>query len=87
MSIAARMESTGKPSQVQCSQQTAELLQDAGKHSWVFPREDIVHAKGKGNVQTYWIRRPVKSSTTNSSSGASDSASNNDLHDNHSHSN
>jgi hypothetical protein len=34
---------------------TADLLTKAGKGYWVKPRDDLVHAKGKGNVQTYWL--------------------------------
>ena len=51
----SRMESTGEPNRIHVSKSTAELLKEAGKTYWVRPREDLVHAKGKGNVQTFWI--------------------------------
>ena len=49
------MESNGLPNQIQCSQQTADLLISANKNHWIHPRKDMVHAKGKGLVQTYWV--------------------------------
>lgn len=41
---------------IQVSQETANLLMEAGKESWVVPREDLVEAKGKGKLQTYWLK-------------------------------
>mmetsp|Transcript_6633 Transcript_6633/g.10131 ORF Transcript_6633/g.10131 Transcript_6633/m.10131 type:complete len:1139 (+) Transcript_6633:135-3551(+) len=52
---AARMESTGIPNRIQASRKTADLLTDAGYGSWVTKRDDLVDAKGKGRMQTYWI--------------------------------
>jgi hypothetical protein len=49
------MESTGEPNRIQVSSSTADLLKEAGKTYWVKAREDLVHAKGKGNVQTFWV--------------------------------
>jgi len=53
--LSSRMESTGEPNCIQVSGSTADLLKEAGKSYWIKPREDLVHAKGKGNVQTFWI--------------------------------
>ncbi|KAG7341943.1 adenylate/guanylate cyclase with integral membrane sensor [Nitzschia inconspicua] len=55
VNTAARMESTGNKGRIQLSQSTAQLLTVAGKGSWICPREDIVTAKGKGTMQTYWL--------------------------------
>ena len=55
MNTAARMESTGKPGQIQLSQDTANILTAAGRENWIRPREDLVQAKGKGIMQTYWL--------------------------------
>jgi len=52
---AARMESSSRPNFIQASQKTADLLVEAGKSSWITKREDMVTAKGKGNVVTYWV--------------------------------
>ena len=55
MNTASRMESTGQRGKIQISQETADLLIAAGKISWITPREDRVVAKGKGEMQTYWV--------------------------------
>ena len=55
VNTASRMESTGEKNRVQLSKSTADLLIEAGKSYWVKPREDLVHAKGKGQVQTFWL--------------------------------
>jgi hypothetical protein len=49
------MESTGKPGMIHLSQQTADLLSEAGKGHWLQQREDTVTAKGKGEMTTYWL--------------------------------
>jgi len=51
-----RMESTSKKGMVQLSTAIANLLVDAGKAHWIEPREDLVEAKGKGLMQTYWLK-------------------------------
>ena len=28
---------------------------EAGKEAWITPRDDLVSAKGKGDIQTYWV--------------------------------
>lgn len=68
------MESTGLRNRIQCSQDTADLLIASGRANWVHPREELVHAKGKGQVQTYWINP-----RSNSSSGGSVTSLNNSL--------
>lgn len=32
------------------------MLASDGKESWYYPREDKIHAKGKGTLQTYWLK-------------------------------
>jgi class 3 adenylate cyclase len=56
MNTAARIETTGAPNRVHLSQATADLLVDAGKGHWVDPRTQTVTAKGKGQLQTFWLR-------------------------------
>jgi hypothetical protein len=46
------MESTGSPSKMHISKETADLLKAAGK-KWAKKREDTVFAKGKGALSTY----------------------------------
>lgn len=52
----ARMESTGETNRIHISKETAELLTAAGKAHWVHPRAEMVIAKGKGALQTYWLQ-------------------------------
>jgi hypothetical protein len=58
---ASRMESTGKRNQIQVSQATADLITESDKSHWMRKREELVQAKGKGEVQTYWIKTKVSS--------------------------
>ena len=55
VNTAARMESCGKPGKIQCSQSTAEILMRSGKEHWLEARTDLVSAKGKGMLRTYFI--------------------------------
>lgn len=50
------MESTGTPHKIQISQETANLLIAAGKSKWIIPREEKVYAKGKGELQTHYLK-------------------------------
>jgi hypothetical protein len=78
------MESTGIKNRIQCSTATAELLLASGKSQWITPREEKVFAKGKGELQTYWVQINKNSSNTatdataaNAAAGAENNASNN----------
>jgi class 3 adenylate cyclase len=66
MNTAARMESNGKPHRIHVSQSTADELIILGRESWITPREEKIIAKGKGELQTYWInpRSTAKSAET-----------------------
>jgi class 3 adenylate cyclase len=55
MNTAARMESSSARNRIHVSEATANLLIEAGKSSWVTKRQDTVVAKGKGEMQTYWV--------------------------------
>lgn len=61
--------STGVKGRIQCSQSTAEALTIAGKEHWIRPREEMVSAKGKGIMKTFWI---VPNAKAGSQSGSSD---------------
>ena len=68
------MESTGAPNRVHISQATADLVIDSGKGHWLRKRDDLIEAKGKGEIQTYWVKGKVPSSArTGSSNGSSNS--------------
>lgn len=49
------MESNGQGNAIQCSQATADLVIMAQKGHWLTKRNDLVEAKGKGSMQTYWV--------------------------------
>ena len=55
VNTASRMESTGEKNRIQVSEKTADLLSQAGKGHWLIPREDVVEAKGKGMLKTFWL--------------------------------
>jgi Adenylate and Guanylate cyclase catalytic domain len=58
------MESTGHPNKIHVSNVTADLLVQAGKGHWLERRLDTVVAKGKGELETYWLSNKRKSSDT-----------------------
>jgi len=49
------MESNGRRNKIHISGETADLLIEADKENWITPREDVIVAKGKGALQTYWL--------------------------------
>eukprot|EP00526_Cylindrotheca_closterium_P003634 CAMPEP_0113617770 /NCGR_PEP_ID=MMETSP0017_2-20120614/8966_1 /TAXON_ID=2856 /ORGANISM="Cylindrotheca closterium" /LENGTH=1245 /DNA_ID=CAMNT_0000527205 /DNA_START=214 /DNA_END=3951 /DNA_ORIENTATION=- /assembly_acc=CAM_ASM_000147 len=56
VNTASRVESTGKRNMIHVSQETADLLTAAGMESELKRREELVSAKGKGKLQTYWLK-------------------------------
>lgn len=60
VNVASRMESTGVAGRIQVSKETAESLRSCGKGHWLVKREEgNVIVKGKGDIQTYWIRNDI----------------------------
>ncbi|CAB9509771.1 Receptor-type guanylate cyclase gcy [Seminavis robusta] len=59
MNTASRMESNGLKGRIQVSRSTFDCLTAKGKSTWLTPREGKVHAKGKGEMQTYWLQLPT----------------------------
>ena len=55
MNTTARIESTGARGCIHLSSETANLLKQAGKHTWIKQHDKIIVAKGKGLLQTYWL--------------------------------
>eukprot|EP00980_Cylindrotheca_fusiformis_P021223 scaffold8157_cov104-Cylindrotheca_fusiformis.AAC.2 len=56
MNTAARMEQSGERHRIQLSQASADLLKGAGLGKWIMPRSSKILVKGKGDMQTYWLR-------------------------------
>lgn len=82
VNTASRMESNGVKGRIHCSQETADALILKGKGYWLTPREERIVAKGKGELQTYWILETdtkystssTKYSTSSISEGTSSSS-------------
>jgi class 3 adenylate cyclase len=55
INTAGRMESTGLSGKIQVSEETAELIRRDGESRWLFKRDTTITAKGKGELQTYWV--------------------------------
>ena len=52
------MEANSERNRIHISQTTADLIIAAGKESWLQKRTDLVKAKGKGLLQTYFLEPP-----------------------------
>lgn len=59
---ASRIESGGYRGRIHLSEQTASELKKHGKEGWIIPREDMIDAKGKGSLQTYWLKNKLDKS-------------------------
>jgi hypothetical protein len=68
VNTAARMESNGQSGRIHISESTAKLLMEAGLGKWVTPRKHLIEAKGKGELQTYWLAPESEVSFTQKSS-------------------
>lgn len=55
MNTTARIESSGERGKIHLSAETADILMKCGRGHWLQKREDLVQAKGKGVLQTYWL--------------------------------
>ena len=70
------MESNGVGGRIHASQETAEELIREGKEDWITPRADKIVAKGKGELQTYWVEITSAKSTGTLATTKSTSLSN-----------
>ena len=75
MNFAARMESTGLKNKIHLSEATTEILIKRGKQHWVMKREETVYAKGKGELQTYWLLLGASTNSNTNSASMSDCGS------------
>ena len=60
VNTASRMESNGLKNRIHVSEATADLIAVAGKRHWLTPRLEKIKAKGKGEMQTYWLQLTKK---------------------------
>ena len=75
MNTTARIESSGARGCIHLSSETAQLLKQAGKESWLKERDECVVAKGKGSIQTYWLSSIRDTFDENTVGGESDGKS------------
>ncbi|CAB9507180.1 Receptor-type guanylate cyclase gcy [Seminavis robusta] len=68
VNTAARMESNGLKGKIQISMETADSLCGQGKDNWFTAREDLIEAKGKGKLQTFWMENARPGSCDNQAS-------------------
>jgi len=66
VNTASRMESTGMIGKIQVSAETADELIAKGKVHWLKPREDKIVAKGKGQLDTFWLEPRKKAMNASS---------------------
>eukprot|EP00934_Nitzschia_sp_Nitz4_P000116 Nitzschia sp. Nitz4//scaffold136_size62208//9461//13452//NITZ4_006362-RA/size62208-augustus-gene-0.6-mRNA-1//-1//CDS//3329535600//116//frame0 len=59
MNVCSRVESTGTAGRIQLSYESGQQLIANGKEHWLIKREQTVQAKGKGEIQTYWVSMGV----------------------------
>ncbi|CAB9509224.1 Receptor-type guanylate cyclase gcy [Seminavis robusta] len=68
VNTASRMESTGIQGRIQVSEATANQLIARGRKGWLKPREDTIVAKGKGEMQSYFVQIAPSSSANDTES-------------------
>ena len=70
VNTASRMESNGEPDRIHLSGDTAKLLTSAGKGHWISARKDKIVAKGKGEMETFWLLTREKTATVSTHPGS-----------------
>ncbi|CAB9499174.1 Receptor-type guanylate cyclase gcy [Seminavis robusta] len=76
VNTASRMESNGEKGKIQVSEATAERVRELGRGAWLTAREDLIEAKGKGKMQTYWLEINRRAYTSTTSTSMDQSATN-----------
>jgi class 3 adenylate cyclase len=80
MNTTARIETTGAPNHIHISSDTAKLIMASGKKHWLKKRDEVVFAKGKGEMVTYWlVLRAHSSGSTRSGSSNTSAGESEDL--------
>lgn len=75
VNTASRMESNGQREMIHVSQATADFLIKHGKEHWLHAREEKVQAKGKGEMQTYFVSPTTGAGSVASAFSSSDGSS------------
>ncbi|KAL7564170.1 hypothetical protein ACA910_021144 [Epithemia clementina (nom. ined.)] len=74
VNTAARIEASGERNRIHLSEETAQQLVKSNKGHWVTQRTDVVQAKGKGALETFWLDPQLRSSPSVVSDGKQESA-------------
>ena len=69
VNTAARIEASGERNRIHLSEETAQHLIRSNKGHWVSQRTDIVQAKGKGALETFWLDPQFRSAPSANSDG------------------
>lgn len=75
MNTAARVETNGAPNRVHVSSEFAAALTQSGKGHWLEERSDLVAAKGKGLIKTFWLSMRGQTTSKSVVSGSTDQES------------
>ena len=62
--MASRIETSGLKGRIHASESTAQELSARGRSQWIEKRDGTITAKGKGELQTYWLHIRNKKTTT-----------------------
>ena len=77
VNTASRLETTGDCGKIHVSAETARILNEAGKGHWLRDRKTKVTAKGKGELQTFWLDLREQDRSSSSASGSDEAESRN----------
>lgn len=67
---------------IHVSESTANLLMKVGKQSWLTARPDKIVAKGKGEMDTYFVVVPIKRDKSGKSASTDDYDNSSVVHEN-----
>ena len=59
VNTSSRMESTSEAMRIHCSGTFAQVLNGCGDETLLLERRGVIPVKGKGNMETYWLRKAL----------------------------